>query len=95
MKNTSKTSDPWGTANPLDPFTDTLHRNGWRHPSTDRKFAWLPVTSTMSNERIWFKHYYIKHGRTARFNKPGSSKPIVYFILTEEEYFLKKLSEKC
>lgn len=56
-----------------------------------QKFAWLPMRSDISNERIWLTHYWeyaIKMDSQGAVPRKSKDWTLIY---TREEYIIKKL----
>ena len=57
------------------------------------RFAWLPVRSSFSKQRIWLSRYVELHIYFDDQGKPPIKGRSWNLIYTQQEYFLKKLSE--
>jgi hypothetical protein len=61
----------------------------------EEKFAWLPVRSTFSKQRIWLTKYHIVHilyDNTGRPPIKGWSWPLIY---TKHEYLIMLLKKEA
>lgn len=63
----------------------------YKPPAYERKFAWLPVQTTIGKKKIWLKHYIIRHTYYDQLGRPPIKGLSWKFIMTEEQYFLLKL----
>lgn len=66
----------------------------YKEPKYEKKFAYLPIRSTIGNYKIWLTEYYVKHTFYDQLGRPPIKGLSWKLVMTKEQYFIFKLEGK-